>query len=560
MIGILSRKKQAEIVLEFFQLFKTPWEFHDNNKYYDVVIITENNFSMPNAKLVLVYGSDKKSFDSREGIEIQPNNQNILLQYENIEIPAYGSTSAVNGKGCSFLQIKDESKFIGLEIEKADQKIIRIGYDLFDEVAFLLSVGQPSENACIPSLEIHISIMRNCILNTGIPLVEIPPVPEGHNFIVCLTHDIDFIRIRDHKFDHTMWGFLYRATIGTFFNVLKGKRKWEILRQNLKAVLALPFVYLGLLSDFWFQFDRYAEIEKDAPSTFFLIPFKNKAGSKVSCRRAKRRAAKYDIVDIQDEAKALIRQGFDIGVHGIDAWHDAESARNEFCRIAEIIDRSDIGIRIHWLCFDQDTPRVLEEAGFLYDSTFGYNEAVGYRAGSSQLFKPIGVKKILELPLHIQDTALFNPQRMDLSESHAWNLCNELIEKYLSYGGVLTILWHDRSLAPERLYENFYIRILEQLKSHGVWFATASQAVAWYLKRRSITFEKAQFEDKILQLKLRYNDGDIHPRLLLRIHHPGFLKSEVSNDICQTKKYMDIPLTGETDMEIDLQILKTEIY
>ena len=30
----------------------------------------------------------------------------------------------------------------------------------------------------------------------------------------------------------------------------------------------------------------------------------------------------------------------------------------------------------------------LDEAGFEYDSTVGYNDAVGYRAGTSQVFRP----------------------------------------------------------------------------------------------------------------------------------------------------------------------------
>ena len=39
----------------------------------------------------------------------------------------------------------------------------------------------------------------------------------------------------------------------------------------------------------------------------------------------------------------------------------------------------------------------------------GYNETVGFRAGTSQVFAPIGTKHLLELPLHIQDTSLLYP-------------------------------------------------------------------------------------------------------------------------------------------------------
>ena len=39
---------------------------------------------------------------------------------------------------------------------------------------------------------------------------------------------------------------------------------------------------------------------------------------------------------------------------------------------------------MHWLYFDQNSPKTLENAGANYDSTVGYNETVGYRAGTAQ--------------------------------------------------------------------------------------------------------------------------------------------------------------------------------
>jgi hypothetical protein len=554
MIGVLSKNHQAEVVREFFQLFKTPWEFYDNNRSYDVVIATEaNDFSAINARLIILYGAEQKSFDSNEAIEIQPKDGSTFLQTDNIEFPIYKNLSAINGHGKPLIRIKNSSDIAGLEIEKSGSKIIRVGYDLLEEVAFLLSVGQPPENALIPTLELHISMLRSWILNSGIPLVEIPPVPAGYNFITCLTHDVDFIRIRDHKFDHTMWGFLYRATIGTLIDVLGGKRQWKKLLQNWKAALTLPFVYLGICRDFWFQFDRYLEIEKNVRSTFFLIPFKNRPGKKVSGRFAERRATKYDIGDILDVAKKLTNQGVEVGVHGIDAWHDAESARQELVRISEVTGRSDIGIRMHWLCFDMNSPRILEEAGFSYDSSFGYNDAVGYRAGCSQAFKPIGVKKIIELPLHIQDTALFNPQRMDLSELQAWQLCKVLIEKALTYSGVLTILWHDRSLAPERLYEDFYIKLLAELKAHNAWFATAGQVTEWFRRRREIIFKEVKLAGDTIQLKLKDDyEGNNHPQMTLRIFNSNSKHSKDEFSYGPAKNYKDIPWDGASELEITL--------
>ena len=109
--------------------------------------------------------------------------------------------------------------------------MIRMGYDLFEEVRHLLVNAQPFEYANIPTLDAHIDMLRTWIVEEGNALVEIPSVPSGYSFTACLTHDIDFIGIRHHKLDHTMLGFLYRSTVGAARNLFRGKTN---LRRALK--------------------------------------------------------------------------------------------------------------------------------------------------------------------------------------------------------------------------------------------------------------------------------------------------------------------------------------
>jgi len=47
-----------------------------------------------------------------------------------------------------------------------------------------------------------------------------------------------------------------------------------------------------------------------------------------------------------------MREGCELGVHGIDAWHSVEKGRDELARIAAVTGESRIGIRIHWLLRD----------------------------------------------------------------------------------------------------------------------------------------------------------------------------------------------------------------
>jgi peptidoglycan/xylan/chitin deacetylase (PgdA/CDA1 family) len=559
LIGVISSEKDQRIIKEFFELFKTPWEFYAPDRNYDVVLSTKNEMLKTNSKLTVSYGSDENIFDHIKEITIHSTIRNTSVKYKGIEIPIYGNLYTLKGIGEPILKVKDSSDVAGLKIESSGINMILLGYDLFKEIYFLLSEGQPEENALIPTLEIHIAILRDLITDNGIPLIEIPPVPAGYDFITCLSHDIDFLGIRNHKLDYTMWGFLYRVSIGSLVRVFKGKCPLQKLMTNWKAVLSLPLVYTGLSKDFWSQIDKYTEIEKDMKSTFFVIPFKNRPGDNIPKKNAKRRSTKYDISDIREVAKTLVEQGFEIGVHGIDAWHSLEKARKEMNRIVEFRTGQEVGIRMHWLSLDENSYQILGEAGFTYDSTFGFNDAVGYKAGTAQVFKPLNTKNLLELPLHIQDTALFYPKRMNLSERGALDLCEKLINQTKTYGGVLTILWHDRSLAPERLWGDFYLNLLKKIKENKVWFATAGEIVSWFRRRREMTFEKVNIDDNKIRFSIKYNNnGSIHvkePFAFVRIYHPKLRKSNEQNPLMSGFGYMDIPLKGETSYEINLNAL-----
>src|SRR5207247_8546110 len=123
-----------------------------------------------------------------------------------------------------------------------------------------------------------------------------------------------------------------------------------------------------------------------------------------------------------------MKEGCELGVHGIDAWNDVDKGHDELARIAAVTGGSNLGVRIHWLLRDANTPAVLERAGYAYDSTFGYNETVGYRAGTGQVFRPLGAKTLLEIPLPIQDGAHFYPQRLGLSAPDAQGTSQILLD------------------------------------------------------------------------------------------------------------------------------------
>ena len=547
MIGVVARADQSDVVEEFFELFKTPWEYYRAGRHYDVVIAAAGGVLPRDARLLIVFGSTATDIEAQLGVEGGNCQDGGTLDLGAGTVPLYGRVLTFSGSGKGRAFARSNSRIAAIQAEVEGCTVLRCGYDLFDEVRHLLSQGQPAEQAPTPTLDLHIRMLRDCILNAGMALLEIPPVPANCRFAVCLTHDIDFAGIRRHVFDHSAIGFLYRATIGSVRRLAQRRLSVKQTLQNWLAAASLPFVYAGWARDFWEPFGWYAEVERGLAATYFVIPFKGRAGDRVSRPNAARRASAYDVNDIRDEIAVLRRAGCEVGVHGIDAWHDAEKGREELERVAAAVGASEMGIRMHWLMWDQDTPATLERAGYRYDATCGYNEAIGYRAGTSQVFRPLGAEKLLELPTQVQDGAMFYPQQMNLSEAAAEQRCRSLIRNAEEHGGVLTLIWHDRSHAPERFWGGFYARLLEDLKARGVWFGTAAQVVDWFRARREVRFE----QDERGVIRLRSQKQVVEPGLILRFHRPAKAGNEAATPPALGPEPVDVAWNGTRSSAVE---------
>ena len=502
MIGVVINENELDVVSEFFELFKTPWERAVPGRRYRVILATDGFLGALNAEVLLIYGSRELEIDRKVGVASCHVNGPENLEWKEVAFPVYKGVRVFESAHQDGI-LKLQGKLVAYRSCIQEGVLWRIGYDLFSEIRFLLTEGQPAEHALTPTLEFHIAVLRHLLIVCQIPFVEIPPRPYGYDFICCLTHDVDFFGIRRHLFDRTMAGFLYRASLGTAIDLIGGRRSLKEACRNWLAFLSLPLVLLRVLPDFWRPFVDYAKVEDRNSSTFFLVPFKGKAGIASDGSINKWRATPYGIEDVQDDLKAAAAGGSELAVHGIDAWRDAEAGREELNQLVSCVGQKTAGVRMHWLYFDSDSPERLEKAGFDYDSTCGYNEAVGYRAGTSQPFRPIGCSALIELPMSIMDSALFSSGRMGLTSTKAMFLCRRIIDHARRAGGAVVINWHDRSLAPERLWGRFYRELLKEVREgERVWFAKAREAVEWFRWRRSIRFSRVGSSGTDVQIQI----------------------------------------------------------
>jgi len=522
MIGVIGSSQDLDVWGEFFELFKTPWERYDPGNLYSALVINgETEWPNVPVQLIIHYST----VPPPTGLHAQTKDETVLL-YKAQRIPIYGGCTAFAEAPATFLTTEKTDGVVGFKSVVNGNTRCRIGYDLIREVRILLTTGQPVEHATSATLELHIAVLRDLLVESGVPFVEIPPIPVGHTFIACLTHDVDHPSIRLLQWDHTLVGFVYRAIIRSLVQVLKGRMSLRHLLSNYLAVAKLPLIRLGYARDFWYDFDRYQQLEEGARSTFFALPFKHWPGLSGDGVAPRMRASSYGATDIADRLQALVGSGHEVGLHGIDAWIDSTKGQAEMEQIGTVTGVMEIGVRMHWLYFNEHSPATLEKAGFSYDSTVGYNQTVGYRAGTSQVYKPLDVKQLLELPLHVMDTALFYPMHLNLTSEEADKRVGSLVDDTAKFGGVITFNWHDRSRAPERLWGEFYGSQVRGLKRRGAWCTTACQTVSWFRRRRAVVFERAGQNGKAIRIRSPHRTGDAIPGLRVRVYYHEAVSGE----------------------------------
>ena len=188
MIGVLSKDSETKAVEEFFQLFKTPWEFCVPGRSYDLVIATREEISEDlSAGALVIYHSQPSDSMIRSVGWQKSQRSGAWMEWNGVEFPVYGDWATLQSVGRPLIRQKKTSDVVGSIDVTSERPTVRIGFDLFYEVVFLLSRGQPAKNARFPTLDTHISLLRAIMVTLGIPFVEVPPIPAGYDFMACLT-------------------------------------------------------------------------------------------------------------------------------------------------------------------------------------------------------------------------------------------------------------------------------------------------------------------------------------------------------------------------------------
>lgn len=161
-----------------------------------------------------------------------------------------------------------------------------------------------------------------------------------------------------------------------------------------------------------------------------------------------------------------LEQGIEVGVHpSYVSFRSPRLLNQEVGKLREILGDARLGGRQDYLRWEPETWSQWESAGLAYDSSVGYADAIGFRAGTCHPYRPWLMKKqrearLWEVPLTVMDSAALH--YLKLSAEETVSQVRSLIERCRTVGGVFTLAWHNTRIM-QRAHSKAFLRILDSV-------------------------------------------------------------------------------------------------
>jgi peptidoglycan/xylan/chitin deacetylase (PgdA/CDA1 family) len=302
-----------------------------------------------------------------------------------------------------------------------------------------------------------------------------PPLYRGARFAVALTHDVDV------PWRWTPIG-VRGAAARLKSHALAGRA--GAAAHEARGLARVPLHKVRGTDPNWrFAETAAAERELGARSTFFLL-----AGHGHRADGAAPEA--YDRLRPR-LVETLLEAGAEVGLHGSYlAAEDIERLARERALLAQL-DGPLIGQRYHYLRVDPHRNLApLSGVGFRYDTSLGFPDALGFRAGIAHPFRPWDFTRdrpadLVEVPLAVMDATLAEERYANLSAADAKPRVVELLDRAAEHGGAFSILWHpERFDGPSaRGWDRLYFELIEAVRERGGICLSAGELAGFAAER-----------------------------------------------------------------------------
>jgi hypothetical protein len=173
--------------------------------------------------------------------------------------------------------------------------------------------------------------------------------------------------------------------------------------------------------------------------------------------------------------ETLHDSGAEIGLHGSYSAADNPTLLEEEKATLEALAGPVQGHRYHYVRADPHRNLApLAELGFAYDTTIGFPDAVGFRAGIARPFRPWSFDRdepldLVEVPLAAMDATLAEERYLGLAAKRAEPQLMRLLDWAAAHGGAFAILWHPDRFDPltSAGWDRLYSRLLEGVQERG---------------------------------------------------------------------------------------------
>ncbi len=297
------------------------------------------------------------------------------------------------------------------------------------------------------------------------PFIKVLPWPGGQPFAIAFTHDIDLTRGAPLKKRLLHRGFELISKIGA------NRESAEGLKEEIAEEDAQVWTYPQLL-------DLYKRYNCKA-SFYFLVRMFEGMHFRYNIASRKFRS----LID------QLAKSGHEIGLHSsLKAFDKSGKYAEERQSLDHVSGRQSIGLRQHYL--RAKFPRLWQlaaDAGFVYDTSLGYNYQYGFRAGTCHPFRCYNYKTDKIIPLWEFSLAFFEnnlPKDLDNPEELI-AVVERIIGKVEQYEGLVVGLMHPSNFLQTN-YNRLWEWLLKQVEHRGAYSATLSEIHDWLAQRTRI--------------------------------------------------------------------------
>jgi peptidoglycan/xylan/chitin deacetylase (PgdA/CDA1 family) len=297
-----------------------------------------------------------------------------------------------------------------------------------------------------------------------------PPRWKGARFAVALTHDVD-----------VPWRWTGNAVRGSAArlksHVLARRRAGAV--REARALAGMPLHRLRGTDPNWcFEALTEAERERGASSTFFLLAGHNDPHDGATPETYERLRPRL--------VRAIAEGGGEVGLHG-----SYLASRDPALLAREVGVLEELGVevrgqRYHYLRVDpHENLAPLPGLGIRFDTTLGFPDAPGFRAGIAQPYRPWDVAAerplgLVEIPLAVMDVTLGESRYLGLSAREAESHVVALLDRAAEQGGGFSVLWHtdrfDRATALG--WDRLYLRLIDAVHERGGICLSAGELAA----------------------------------------------------------------------------------